>query len=181
MPIRIDALRCALVHIGALWLSSKGSNSGPTEPVDGVGYPPWSVRESSIRRLSRIHRLVFEVTGGVIGRRLVANDMLLLTTIGRRSGKPHTVPLLYIEDGDRFVVIASFGGRQDHPAWYLNLTANPNVEVQVRNRRFPAIATTASREDRSRLWPQITETYRGYAAYQKRTDRTIPVVFLDPL
>lgn len=138
------------------------------------------MRESSIRRLSRIHRLVYEMTGGVVGRRLVANDMLLLTTIGRRSAKPHTVPLLYIKDGDRFVVIASFGGRQHHPAWYLNLTANPNVELQIRNRRLAAVASTASSEDRSRLWPRITKTYRGYASYQTRTDRIIPVVFLDP-
>lgn len=121
------------------------------------------------------------MTGGVVGRRLVANDMLLLTTVGRRSAKPHTVPLLYIEDGDRLVVIASFGGRQHHPAWYLNLTANPKVEVQIRNRRLAANASTASPEDRSRLWPRITKTYRGYASYQTRTDRTIPVVFLDPL
>ncbi len=139
------------------------------------------MKDTSIRLLSGVHRISYQITKGVVGRRLVRNDMLLLTTVGRRSGQSHTVPLLYLQDGDRLVVIASFGGRPYHPAWYLNLSANPNVEVQIRNQRLPAVATTAPPDDRARLWSLITKAYRGYAAYQSRTDRIVPVVFLDPL
>jgi F420H(2)-dependent quinone reductase len=137
------------------------------------------VKDSRVRFLSRLHRAVFAATGGRIGRRLVGNDMLLLTTTGRRTGKPHTVPLLYLRDGDRYVVIASFGGRPYHPAWYLNLMAEPSVEVQIGSRRFGGSASTASPEERSAWWPRIARAYRGYSEYAKRTDRTIPVVFID--
>jgi deazaflavin-dependent oxidoreductase (nitroreductase family) len=105
--------------------------------------------------------------------------MLLLTTTGRRTGKPHTVPLLYLGDGDRWVVIASFGGRPYHPAWYLNLMADPSVVVQIQGRRFPAIASLATPEERAAWWPRIDRAYRGYSEYATRTDRTIPVVFID--
>lgn len=137
------------------------------------------MRDSQVRLLSRLHRMAFSATGGLIGPRLVGNDMLLLTTTGRRTGKSHTVPLLYLQDGNRYVVIASFGGRPYHPAWYLNLHANPMVEVQIRTRRFSAIAATATSEERAAWWPRVARTYRGYSEYAKRTDRTIPVVFLD--
>lgn len=113
-----------------------------------------------------------------MGKRLVNNDMLLLTTTGRRSGKAHTVPLLYIEDDGRYVVIASYGGRPHHPAWYLNLVDQPMVIVHTPDHTFSARAVTAGPDDRARLWPRIVEAYRGYADYQERTDREIPVVFL---
>lgn len=138
------------------------------------------MKDNRVRRLSRLHRWIFETTRGLIGRRLVNNDMLLLTTIGRRSGKPHTVPLLYIQDGGRYVVIASYGGRPHHPAWYLNLTDEPLVTVQTPRETLVARAVTAGPEDRARLWPRIVEAYTGYATYQTRTERQIPVVFLDP-
>jgi F420H(2)-dependent quinone reductase len=137
------------------------------------------VRDSQVRWLSQLHRAVFGATGGRIGRRLVGNDMLLLTTTGRRTAKPHTVPLLYLRDGDRYVVIASFGGRPYHPAWYLNLMAEPSVEVQIQVRRFHAIATAATPEERAAWWPRIARAYRGYSEYAKRTNRSIPVVFID--
>lgn len=133
-----------------------------------------------MRRISGIHRLVYRMTGGVIGRRLVNNDILLLTTTGRRTGRPHTVPLLYLGDGERLVVVASFGGRDEHPAWYLNLVANPLVGVQISTRSLPARASTADPADRASWWPRIVEAYQGYAGYQARTRRQIPVVFLDP-
>jgi deazaflavin-dependent oxidoreductase (nitroreductase family) len=116
----------------------------------------------------------------VIGRRLVDNDMLLLTTVGRRSGRPHTVPLLYLADGDRLVVIASWGGRAANPEWYLNLAAQPNAEVQVRRSRRRVIASIADENERERWWPRVVAAYDGYGAYQARTNRPIPVVFLDP-
>lgn len=138
------------------------------------------MRDNTARALSRIHTALYRLTSGLIGRRLVDNDMLLLTTTGRHTGEPHTVPLLYLTDGDRHVVFASWGGRDRHPEWYLNLVADPHAVAQVRGRHHPVVATTAGKDERERWWAQAQTTYSGYSAYQKRTERTIPVVFLDP-
>ena len=115
-----------------------------------------------------------------MGRRLVANDMLLLTTRGSRTGKPHTVPLLYLRDGDTLVVIASWGGRPDHPHWYRNLSSDPRATVQVRSKRWAVRARFAAGRERTLWWPRIVAAYPGYRSYQSRTDRVIPVVFLEP-
>jgi len=126
-----------------------------------------------------MHTRLFRSTGGRIGRRLVANDMLLLTTSGRRTGMPHTVPLLYLTDGLRLIVFASWGGRDAHPEWYLNLVAAPDAEVEVFGRRWSVIAEVAAGEERARWWERAVDAYSGYAAYQARTKREIPVVFLN--
>lgn len=138
------------------------------------------MRDRTAKVLSRIHAALYRLTSGVIGRRLVDNDMLLLTTTGRRTGRPHTVPLLYLRDGDRYVVFASWGGRDQHPEWYLNLVAEPHAVVQVQGRRHPVVATTADGQGRERWWARAESAYDGYAAYQERTERRIPVVFLEP-
>jgi deazaflavin-dependent oxidoreductase (nitroreductase family) len=138
------------------------------------------VKDSRVRRLSRWHRRIYRLTRGFIGRRLVDNDMLLLTTTGRRSGRPHEVPLLYLRDGESLVVIASYGGRPNYPDWYLNLVAHLEAEVQIRGRRHAVTARVASSEERSVWWPRIVEAYAGYSQYQSRTDRPISVVFLEP-
>jgi deazaflavin-dependent oxidoreductase (nitroreductase family) len=138
------------------------------------------VRDSTAKRLSTLHRVLFRLTGGRIGRRLVDNDMLLLTTTGRTSGAAHTVPLLYLTEGDNVIVIASWGGRPTHPEWYLNLEANPEVTVQIDGTRREMRARTADAEERATWWPRIVEAYRGYQEYQSRTDREIPVVILQP-
>lgn len=130
--------------------------------------------------MSRLHRWLYETTRGGVGKRLVDNDILLLTTTGRRTGRPHTVPLLYLRAGDTLGVIASYGGRDRHPAWYLNLVATPEVEVQVRKERFEARARTASPDERSSWWPRVVAAYGDYAVYQTRTERVIPVVLLEP-
>ena len=135
-------------------------------------------RDTTAQRLSALHRVLFRATRGVLGRRLVDNDMLLLTSIGRRSGRDHTVPLLYLMDGDDAIVIASWGGREEHPHWYLNLVADPSVEVQIRSRRFAATARTLDGEERALWWDRAVAAYEGYATYQSRTDRMIPVVRL---
>lgn len=134
-----------------------------------------------MRRWSRIHTFLYRATGGLIGKRLVDNDMLLLTTTGHLSGDDHTVPLLFLPDGDRLVVIASYGGRPNHPTWYENLRSDPEVEVQVRGERTRMKARTAGANERSEWWPKIEDAYYGYSEYQSRTDREIPVVFLEPL
>ena len=138
------------------------------------------MRDSSVRRWSRAHRRLFQITHGRVGKRLVDNDMLLLTTSGRVTGEAHTVPLLYLRDGDRLVVIASYGGRGHHPDWYLNLESAPEVGVELPGARVRMIARTASSEERAHWWPCIVDAYYAYAAYQLRTQREVPVVFLDP-
>ena len=139
-----------------------------------------AVRDSTARRLSRLHALLYRLTGGVVGRRLVRNDMLLLTTRGFATGKPHTVPLLYLHDSDALVVIASWGGRPDNPDWYRNLAREPRATVHVRRKRWAVRARTATVRERALWWPRIVAAYPGYRTYQSRTDRVIPVVFLEP-
>jgi deazaflavin-dependent oxidoreductase (nitroreductase family) len=138
------------------------------------------MRDTTARRLSTLHRVVFRATRGGVGRRLVDNDMLLLTTTGRRTGRHHEVPLLYLTDGGTPLVVASWGGRDRHPEWYINLVADPRVSVQIRNRRFPATAAPLDEPDRSEWWARAVAAYDGYAVYQSRTERTIPIVRLEP-
>ncbi len=139
------------------------------------------MKDSSIKRWSRIHKILFRVSGGRVGRRLVDNDMLLLTTVGRKTGRSHTVPLLYLKDDERLVVIASYGGRDNYPEWYLNLRSQPEVTVELTGNKVDMIARTADAEARGNWWPKIVEAYDGYATYQSRTDRVIPVVFLEQI
>jgi len=137
------------------------------------------VRDSTARRLSRLHVYLYRITGGVLGRRLVRNDMLLLTTTGAKTAKRHTVPLLYLRDGETLVVIASWGGRPRHPQWYTNLVAIPRATVQVRSKRWPVRARTAEPDERALWWSKVLAAYPGYRVYESNTDRVIPVVFLE--
>lgn len=136
------------------------------------------MRDATARRLSTIHTVVYRATRGVIGRRLVANDMLLLTTTGRRTGRSHTVPLLYLRNGHDVVVMASWGGREHHPDWYHNVTAEPRVRVQINGARTAAVASTLPEPERTVWWKRAVAAYGGYQRYQKRTSRVIPVVRL---
>jgi deazaflavin-dependent oxidoreductase (nitroreductase family) len=138
------------------------------------------VRDASVRRWSAFHATLYRLTGGLLGGRLVDNDMLLLTTTGHVTGKRHTVPLLYLRDGRSLVVIASYGGRPANPGWYDNLVADPRVEVQIGRSKARMVARMATSKERARWWPEIVAAYDGYATYQSRTDREIPVVFLEP-
>jgi deazaflavin-dependent oxidoreductase (nitroreductase family) len=105
---------------------------------------------------------------------------LLLTTTGRKSGRALTMPLIFGRSGPDYVVVASKGGAPAHPAWYLNLEANPKVQVQVKADKFTAHAHTADAQERVALWPKMVEIYGPYAQYQTKTDRQIPVVVLTP-
>jgi deazaflavin-dependent oxidoreductase (nitroreductase family) len=105
---------------------------------------------------------------------------LLLTTVGRKSGRELTLPLIFGCSDANYVVVASKGGAPTHPAWYLNLEANPEVRVQVKAEKFTARAHTADREERAALWPKMVGIYAPYAQYQTKTDRQIPVVVLTP-
>ncbi|MGZ4371455.1 MAG: nitroreductase family deazaflavin-dependent oxidoreductase [Gaiellaceae bacterium] len=106
--------------------------------------------------------------------------VLLLTTTGRASGEPRTAPLIYAKDGDRYVIVASRGGAPEHPGWYRNLEQNPEVELQVEDRVFPARARIASGEERELLWRKANEVWPHYEEYARKTDREIPVVVLEP-
>ncbi len=136
------------------------------------------MRDATARRLSTLHTLAYRATGGRIGRRLVNNDMLLVTTRGRRTGGEHTVPLLFLRDGEHVIVIASWGGRDHPPHWYLNMKADPTVAVQVEGTRWSATAIDLDEPERSLWWDRAVAAYDGYAQYQSRTDRVIPVVRL---
>jgi deazaflavin-dependent oxidoreductase (nitroreductase family) len=106
---------------------------------------------------------------------------LLLTTTGRKSGRELTLPLIFGRSGPNYVVVASKGGAPAHPAWYLNLQANPEVKVQVKGEKYTAHAHTADAAERATLWPMMVEIYGPYADYQTKTDRQIPVVVLKPV
>ncbi len=106
--------------------------------------------------------------------------MLLLDHVGARSGTRRTTPLLYVDDPPNVVLVASKGGYPQNPAWYHNLRAHPNTEIQVGSERRAVTARVATASERERLWPMAVRTYPTYRDYQRRTDRTIPMVILEP-
>ncbi|MEX2420851.1 MAG: nitroreductase family deazaflavin-dependent oxidoreductase [Actinomycetota bacterium] len=132
------------------------------------------------RPMGRIHVRLYRLSGGALGGRIGRAPVLLLTTTGRRTGQQRTTPLLYLADGDRLVVVASYGGAPRHPAWFLNLEATPDVVAQVRRDSRPVRAREATVEEREVYWPRLVAIYRYYDSYQRKTSRTIPVVILEP-
>ncbi|MGH2690349.1 MAG: nitroreductase/quinone reductase family protein [Actinomycetota bacterium] len=129
---------------------------------------------------TRVHGWLYRRSGGRIGGRLAASPVLLLTTRGRRTGRVRTTPLLYLADGDRLVIVASYGGDDRPPAWYRNIRADPEVTVEVGRSRRWMRAADAVGEERARLWERLTQMYPPYDDYQARTSRQIPVVVLTP-
>ena len=128
-----------------------------------------------------IHRAIFNISKGRIFGRAFGMPLIELVTTGRRSGKERATMLsVPIIDGDRLVLVASFGGDDRHPEWYLNLRSNPEVRVTIAGSTRTMIARIATEEERAKLWPRITSVFEGYARYQKRTERPIPVVILEP-
>jgi proline iminopeptidase len=122
----------------------------------------------------------YRETGGKVGHEWRnGSKILLLTTKGRNTGDPHTSPLIYENDGDRYVIVASKGGAPEHPGWYRNLSKNPDVELQVLDEVFPARARTAEGEERERLWKLAAQQWPAYDDYQQKTQREIPVVVLE--
>ena len=119
-------------------------------------------------------------TDGKKGHRWHGVDTLLLTTRGRRSGKLRRTALIYGRDGDRYIVVASRGGDEHHPSWYLNLVEHPEVTIQVGPETFTARARTASANEKPGLWRLMTEIWPDYDRYQAKTDRDIPVVVIEP-
>jgi deazaflavin-dependent oxidoreductase (nitroreductase family) len=122
----------------------------------------------------------YRETGGEVGHDWKeGSTILLLTTKGRKTGKETTTPLIYAQDGDRYVIVASKGGAPEHPGWYRNIEKDPNVELQVKDEVFPAKASTAAGEERERLWRLANQVWPHYDEYAQKTDRQIPVVVLE--
>jgi deazaflavin-dependent oxidoreductase (nitroreductase family) len=127
------------------------------------------------------HTLLYRASRGLVGHHVPgAPPMLLLDHVGARSGTRRTSPLAYIRDGEDVVIVASKGGYAKHPAWFHNLRAHPDTSAQIGSERRAVHAHVASPEERSRLWPKVVQTYSGFAGYQRKTDREIPLVILSP-
>lgn len=133
------------------------------------------------KRLQRLfmkgHVAVYRRTGGKVGG---GEHLLILTTIGRKSGVERDTPLFFFRDGEQFIIIASAGGAAKDPTWWLNLRSNPQARIQVGARVVPVSARQAEGEERQRLWATIAENYKQFVGYQKRTTREIPVIMLTP-
>ncbi len=146
---------------------------------------PWTPTEEKfgsvvVKAMSVANTWIFRATGGRWGAKFMHGaPVLLLTTTGRKSGEPRVAPLIYLKDGERLVLVASKGGMSHHPAWYLNLEANPSCEVELPGTGKIAMrAERATDEEKALLWPRLCEIYPDYADYQARTTRNIPVLIL---
>jgi deazaflavin-dependent oxidoreductase (nitroreductase family) len=141
---------------------------------------PNRVAEVGAWLLENGHRLILAITGGRYPRTVMGMLPVELHTVGRKSGKPYANLLTSpVHDGDRIVVVASKGGHQDHPDWYKNAMATPDVTVTVDGATVPMLARCASPEERAELWPQVVKAYKGYAGYQRNTSREIPLLILE--
>ncbi len=138
-------------------------------------------RRTFLKTVGGLHSAVYRASGGKVGGSIKGMPVLLLTTTGRKSGRTRTTPLLFLRDGTDIAVVASNGGSDSAPAWWLNLRAKPAAQIELGRHRINVTARKASPEERERLWPQFTAGYNGYAKYATRTTRTIPVVLLTPV
>jgi deazaflavin-dependent oxidoreductase (nitroreductase family) len=152
--------------------------------VAAVKLPPAPQANSPFWRLWELgtsaHVAAYKLSGGRIGGGYYGAPVALVESVGRKSGKHRTHPLICRADGDNLVVVASKGGIERHPAWYLNLKANPETNAWWKGKRRAVRARDAAGEERERLWPMMVETYPSYEDYQRRTERQIPLVVLEP-
>jgi F420H(2)-dependent quinone reductase len=133
-----------------------------------------------IRATGAIHRFAIVSSGGRLGTDLLDHPILLLSTIGRRSGKQRTQPLMYVREADCYLVAASFGGHDQDPAWLTNIEGRPQATILVEGREMPVLATIATPDERERLWPLFLLLSPAYQKYQRSTTRQIPIVKLCP-
>ncbi|MEZ4287472.1 MAG: nitroreductase family deazaflavin-dependent oxidoreductase [Polyangiales bacterium] len=159
-------------------------NAIKTRP-DGLDKP---YVKTIIHRMSKFNVWIYQKTGGLIGStwRVGAAfpkgvPVLLLTTVGRKSGAERIAPLLFVRDGQNVVIVASQGGLPKNPSWFYNVKANPNVRVQIKSNVESMKARIATSEERKQLWPRLVAHYADFANYQAWTDREIPVVVLEPI
>jgi F420H(2)-dependent quinone reductase len=147
-----------------------------TPPAPQAHSPFWWFWE----RFTDFHTATYKLSGGRIGGTYANAPIALVESVGRKSGKRRTHPLIARADGDNLVIVASKGGVQRNPAWYLNLMANPETNAWWKGKKRRVRAREAAGEERERLWSLMVETYPTYEDYQRRTDRQIPVVVLEP-
>jgi deazaflavin-dependent oxidoreductase (nitroreductase family) len=138
------------------------------------------MKSPMVRAMQRANTWLYRRSNGRLGGSMRGAPICLLTTRGAKSGQLRTVPLLYLADAERVILVASKGGVAEHPLWYRNLTADPAVQVQIGGQVRELRARTASEEERAAYWPRLVAMYADYANYQSWTDRTIPVVILEP-
>ena len=137
-------------------------------------------RHPALKLATHVHSFLFRATGGRFGRNIRGAPVLVLETLGRKSGKVRSVPLLFVEDGGDWVVMASSGGDPRHPAWFMNLEAEPHATVITEAGRQSVAATVTDGDERERLFGRMAAIYRGFESYRDRTTREIPVVRLRP-
>lgn len=130
------------------------------------------------RLFTRLHVMLYRLSGGKIGGNISGIHILLLESVGRKTGKKRTTPLAYIRDGGNYVVTASNGGAPNHPGWYYNLHSHPQIFIQVMGQRISVEAKQANPEDRRRLWAELIKTYSRFEAYQQKTSREIAMFIL---
>lgn len=149
----------------------------PSPPVPGTGTAAMKV----LNRATGAHVRIYRATRGRVGGRMRRAPVLLLHHVGRKSGAARVNPLIYVEDGANRALIASAGGREKHPAWWHNLRAQPETEVEVGGQRRRVRAREAEGEERERIWNRAVAVYPDYETYQQRAARRVPVVVLEPL
>ena len=136
----------------------------------------YPIRFLLIVLFSKLHKFLYNLTGGKLMATLIGLPVIFLTTTGRISNKPRTTPLIYLKDNDDFICVASFGGYDKHPDWYLNLQKNNQLIINVKSKSFNAISNTILGEDKSKIWERLIIFYPGFKKYQERTDREIQIV-----
>ncbi len=140
-----------------------------------------SFADIGLKTMSRVHHAIVHATGGRVLNSALGMPVVELHTVGRRSGLPSVTMLTApVVDGDRFVLVASKGGDDRDPDWFRNLVAQPEIEVVIGGQRRLMRARQASADEKAELWPRIVAAYKGYAGYQRRTQRDIPVVICEP-
>lgn len=140
--------------------------------------PPGTLKSKLVNLIPRTNILVYRWSGGRSGGSVQDLPLLILHTVGRKTDKPRQSPLLYIQDGEDYVVVGSRGGSDAPPAWWLNLQANPHATIEIRGTRRPVSACVATAEEKARYWPRLAAGYPFYNDYQARTAREIPVILL---
>ena len=144
--------------------------------------PTQALKDCFVRWMTGWHQMVFRSSNGTLLNRVFGMPVVMLTTNGRKTGRRRTTMLTSpVQEGDAVVLVASYGGDDRHPTWFLNLRSNPDVEVMMLGKTRRMKARVASAEEKAALWPRITSRYGGYGQYQRSTERDIPLVMLEPL
>lgn len=149
-------------------------------PTSPAAPPPGTLRLKALNCLTDLNVLVYRRSGGRLGGQIKGAPILLLDHVGRRTGRKRTTPVLYLEHENALVIVGSRGGSVAPPAWWLNLTAHPDTTVQVRRERRSVRARQATPEEHLELWPRLVAMFPDYEVYQRRTERRIPVILLEP-